>query len=69
MQFLPHNYDNRHSDAYSFDSSTGVTTYRTGDLYSHKEDVEVQYILKDEAIPDYDPAKVLSGALKSRFSL
>ncbi|ETW77135.1 putative multidomain protein [Heterobasidion irregulare TC 32-1] len=53
--FLPVGYDTGESDAFHFDTTTRVTTYRTGDLYSLREDHgHAVTFLRGEAIPPYN---------------
>ncbi|KAF8523370.1 polyketide synthetase [Hysterangium stoloniferum] len=51
---LPVGYDHRESPAYQYDSTTGVTTYRTGDIYSHSAQVDVPSYVIGEALPSYE---------------
>lgn len=61
-KYLPKGYDFRESDAFDYDPTTGVTTYRTGDIYAHQDDTLVLSCLPGEPVPSYDPAQVpLSG--------
>lgn len=62
MKYLPKGYDFRDSDVFDYDSTTGVTTYRTGDIYVHQENTPAFSFLQGEPVPLYDPARVaLSG--------
>jgi hypothetical protein len=58
-QGLPTCYDNAETGAYSYDQSTDITTYRTGDLYHHTTDVESSaIILEGQAIPPFDAGRL-----------
>ena len=58
MQFIPAGYDNKESEAFMKDPTftTGMTIYRTGDLYEQHEEIsKVQpwaSYLRDQHIPD-----------------
>ncbi|CAA7262015.1 unnamed protein product [Cyclocybe aegerita] len=59
---LPIGYDYRETEAYSFDTVTGVTTYRTGDLYSHPSHIPAFSFLIGDEVPDFDADRpALSG--------
>ncbi|KAF9461926.1 polyketide synthetase [Collybia nuda] len=53
---LPTGYDGRESNAFHYDPASGITTYRTGDLYSHQESVSVLSYLEGEPVPAYSSA-------------
>ncbi|KAL4262184.1 hypothetical protein AB1N83_005909 [Pleurotus pulmonarius] len=52
--YLPKGYVSRQSTSLLYDETTGVTTYFTGDIYSHKEGSPVLCYLQDEEIPPYN---------------
>ena len=55
VQHLPASYDFRESKSFSFDPLTGVTTYRTGDLYSQPLSSAARGLLAGDMLPAYDP--------------
>ncbi|KZV76664.1 hypothetical protein PENSPDRAFT_730994 [Peniophora sp. CONT] len=59
---LPTRYDNVDTGAFSFDPHSNVTTYRTGDLYRHDENIEPSTIMLDgQPVPAFDEVRSLAG--------
>ncbi|PBK78585.1 polyketide synthetase [Armillaria solidipes] len=60
--YLPTGYEFRAGEPFHFDSAKAVTTYHTGDLYSHDDRNSVQSYLVGETPPEYDASQEpLSG--------
>lgn len=60
LQHLPTGYEGQCSEAFSYDTDTGVTTYRTGDLYRQEK------AHSGQTVPTYSPSRQgLSGKHKT----